>query len=107
MACNQLKMGSFHSFRHRKQCRIKLRKIKFWPMFDHFLVPKQFIFKAFWDFRRAKAGHDELKTRQKTLILALHVTLIFFKKKDTFLPPVDLVDPFWHPPLWATSCSLP
>ena len=24
-----------------------------------------------------------------------------------FLHPVDLVDPFWHPPLWATSCSLP
>ena len=27
--------------------------------------PKQPIFKAFWDFRRAKMGHHELKTRQK------------------------------------------
>ena len=29
-----------------------------------------------------------------------------FLKKVIFLHPVDLVDPFWHPPLWATSCSL-
>ena len=29
----------------------------------------------------------------------------FFKK--VFFCPVDLVDPFWHPPLWATSCNLP
>ena len=31
----------------------------------------------------------------------------FLKKAIFFLQPVDLVDPFWHPPLWATSCSLP
>ena len=30
-----------------------------------------------------------------------------FLKKVIFLHPVDLVGPFWHPPLWATSCSLP
>ena len=24
-----------------------------------------------------------------------------------FLHPVDLVDPFWHPAVWATTCSLP
>ena len=23
-----------------------------------------------------------------------------------FLPPVDPVDPFWHPPVWAATCSL-
>ena len=31
----------------------------------------------------------------------------FLKTVIFFLHPVDLVDPFWHPPLWATSCSLP
>ena len=67
MACNQLKMGSFHSFRHRKQCRIKLRKIKFWPMFDHFLVPKQFIFQAFWDFRGPKRAMTSSKRAKKHL----------------------------------------
>ena len=30
-----------------------------------------------------------------------------FLKKVIFLHPVDLVHPFWHAPLWATSCSLP
>ena len=30
-----------------------------------------------------------------------------FLKKVIFLHLVDLVDPCWHPPLWATSCSLP
>ena len=29
-----------------------------------------------------------------------------FLKKVIFLHLVDVVDPFWHPPLWATSCSL-
>ena len=34
-------------------------------IFDPFLVPKQPIFKAVWDFTRAKTGHHELKTHQK------------------------------------------
>ena len=32
---------------------------------------------------------------------------LFSKKITFFLHPVDWVDAFWHPPLWATSCSLP
>ena len=36
-------------------------------IFDPFLVAKQPIFKAFWDFRKAKTGHHELKMRQKYL----------------------------------------
>ena len=35
------------------------------PIFDPFFVPKQPIFKAFWEFTRAKTGHNELKTCQK------------------------------------------
>ena len=31
----------------------------------------------------------------------------FLKKFFFFLHPVDLVDPFWHPALWANSGSLP
>ena len=30
-----------------------------------------------------------------------------FLKKVIVLHPVDLVDPFWHPPLWTTCCTLP
>ena len=36
-------------------------------IFDPFLVPNQPIFKESWDFRRAKTGHHELKTRHKYL----------------------------------------
>ena len=36
-------------------------------IFDPFLVAKQPIVKAFWDFRRAKTGHHKLKTRLKQL----------------------------------------
>ena len=42
-------------------------KSTFWTHFDPFLLPKQPIFKAFWDFRRAKMGHQELKMCQKHL----------------------------------------
>ena len=77
------------------------------PILDPFLVPKQPISKAFWDFRRATRGHHELKTHQKHLFWHSMWCKIIFEKKVIFLHPVDLVDPFWHPPLWVTSCSLP
>ena len=64
MACYGLKKGSFHLFRHPKWSRIIFGKPHFWPIFDPFLVAKQPIFEAFWDFRRAKTGHHGLKTRQ-------------------------------------------
>ena len=73
MACNGLKMGSFHLFRHPKWSRIIFGKTHFSPIFDPFFVPQQPIFNAFWDFRGAKTGHHELKTRQKTLVLAFQV----------------------------------
>ena len=101
MVCNGLKMGSFHLFRHPKWSRITCGKTLFYPFF----VPKQPNFKAFWDFKRAKTGHHKLKTRQKHLFWHSMWSTIIFEKK--VLHPVDLVDPFWHPSLWATSCSLP
>ena len=79
-------------------------------IFDPFLGAKQPISKAFWDFRRAKTGHHELKTRQKhakNTSFGIPCGPGSFLKNVIFLHPVHLVDPFWHPPLWATSCSLP
>ena len=52
-------------------------------------------------------GHHELKTRQKHLFWHSMWSRIIFENSIFFLHPVDLVDPFWHPPRWATSCSLP
>ena len=65
MPQNGLKMGSFHPFVHPKWSRMIFGKMHFLPIFDPFLVPKPPIFKAFWDFRRTKMGHDHLKTVQK------------------------------------------
>ena len=52
MACNGLKKGSFHLFRHPKWSSIIFGKAHFGPIFD----PKQPIFKA-------TTGHHELKPR--------------------------------------------
>ena len=49
--------------------------------------------------------HHELKMRQKHLSWRSMWCKIIFEKSHCF-HPVDLVDPFWHPPLWGTSCSL-
>ena len=84
-----------------------LEKPHFWPIFDPFFVPKQPIFKAFRYARRATTGRNELKTRQKHLFRHSMWSTIIFEKSHFFLHPVDLVDPFWHPPLWVTSCNLP
>ena len=63
----------------------------FWkkPNFDPFLThfcPKQPIFKAFWDFRRATMGHNELKTRQKHLFWHSMWSRIIFEKIHFFAP---------------------
>ena len=77
MACNGVKMGSkwahFTCLGTPNGLESVLEKHIFHPIFDPFSVPKQPIFKAFRDFRRAKTGHYELKTRQKPLVLASHV----------------------------------
>ena len=67
MPQNGLKMGSFHPFVHLKWFGMIFAKMRFRPIFDPFLVPKQPIFKAFWDFQRTKMGHHNLKTVQKHL----------------------------------------
>ena len=56
-------------------------------IFDPFFVPKQPILKTFWDFRRAKTGHHELKTHQKHLFLAFHVVQDLKKKSLFFFAP--------------------
>ena len=84
-----------------------LEKHIFDLFFYLFFVPKQPIFKAFWDSRRAKTGHHGLKTRQKHLFWYPMWSRNIFEKESFFLHLVDFVDPFSHPPLWPTCCSLP
>ena len=63
-----------------------LEKHIFDPFLTHFFVPKQPIFKAFWDFRRAKTGHHELKTCQKHLFWRSLWSTIIFEKSHCFAP---------------------
>ena len=92
MACNGLKVGSFCLFVHRKWSRIIFGKTHFWPIFDPFLVPKQPSFKAFWDFRRAKTGHHEPKTRQKHLFWHSIRSTIIFETSHFFCTPWTLLN---------------
>ena len=61
MACNGLKMGSFHLFRHPHGLGSFLEKHILDPFLSHFFVPKQPIFKAFCDFGGAKMACNALK----------------------------------------------
>ena len=81
-----LKMGSFHPFVHPKWSRMRFGKMRFGPIFDPFLVPKQPIFKAFWDFRRTKMGHHKLRTVQKHLFQRRTWSRIIFEKSHLFAP---------------------
>ena len=63
-----------------------LEKHIFDPFLTHLLSPKQPIFKASGDFRRAKTGHHELTTRQKHLFWHSTWSKIIFEKSLFFSP---------------------
>ena len=79
MACNGLKMGSFHLFRHPKWSRII-----FDPFLTHFLFQNTPFSR--WDYRRAKTGHHELITRQKHLFWHSMWSRVIFEKSPFFAP---------------------
>ena len=54
-----------------------------------------------------KNGPAQAQNVPKLLVVAFHVVLHYCWKRSLFMHPVDLIDPFWQPPLWATSCTLP
>ena len=61
-----------------------LEKPIFDPFLMHFFVAKQPIHRAFWDFRRAKTGHHELKTRQEHLFWHSKWSTMTFEKIHFF-----------------------
>ena len=71
-----------------------LEKHIFHPFLTHFFVPKQPIFKAFWDFGRAKTGHHEFKTRQKHLCWHSMWSKIIFEKSLFFFSRWTLLTHF-------------
>ena len=95
MPQNGFKMGSFHPFLHPKWSRMRFGKMCFWPIFDPFLVPKQPIFKAFWDWATTSSK------RSKNTCFSVAPDLGSFLRKVIFVPLLDPVNPFGHPPIWA------
>ena len=76
------------------------------PIFPHF-PPFSPIFLVFPFFSGCITGCITSPPGRVILLPGIPCGPGSFLKKVIFLHPVDLVDPFWHPPLWVTSCSLP
>ena len=74
--------------------------------FDPFLVPRSPFSRHFGTLGRPKRATTSSKCAEN-ISFDIPCGPRSFLKKIIFLHPVDLVDPFGHPPLWATSCSLP
>ena len=84
-----------------------LEKHIFDPFLTHFLSQNSPFSRHFGIFAGRKRATTSSKHDKKCLFWHSMWSKIIFEKSHFFLHPVDLVDPFWHPPLWATSCSLP
>ena len=77
------------------------------PLLTHFLSQNKPFSRHFGILGGPKRATTNSKCAKKHLFWHSMWSTIIFDKSLFFLHPVDLVDPFWHPPLWATSCSLP
>ena len=75
-----VKMGSFHSLVHPKWSTISFGETHLRYILGAFLVPKQPIVKAFWDFPLANTRHNGLKTGQDHLIEHVDWCMITFGK---------------------------
>ena len=106
MACNGLKMGSFHLFRHPKRSRIILENPILDPFLTHFLSQNSPFSRHFGILGGPQRATMSSK-RAKNTCFGIPCGPGSFLKKVIFVHVLDLVDPFWHPPLWVTSCSLP
>ena len=100
MACNGLKKGSFHVFRHPKWSRIISEKHIFDPFWTHFWSQNSPFSRHFGILGGPKRATTSSK-RAKNTCFGIPCGPGSLLKKVIFLHPVDLVDPFWHPPLWA------
>ena len=98
---NGLKMGSFHPFVHPKWSRIEVFEK---CVFDPFLAD-------FWSQNSPLSRHFEIlggpkwsttsSKRSKNTCFSVAHGLGSFLRKVIFLPLLDVVDPFGHPPVWA------
>ena len=101
-----LKKGSFHFFRHPKRSRIFVGKTHFDPFLTHFLSQNSPFSRHFGTLGGPKQATTSSNRSTRTCF-GIPCGPRSFLKQVIFLHRITLADPFWHPPLWATSCSLP
>ena len=104
MAGNGLKMGSFHLFRHPKWSTIIFGKTLFDPFLAHFWSQNSPFSRHFGILGGPKRATTGSKHTKNTFF-GIPCGPGSFLQKVFCLHPVDLADPFWHPPLWAITCS--
>ena len=82
--------------------------MRFGPIFDPFLVPKQPIFgpktahfQGILGFSEDQNGPPQAQKRSKNTCFSVAHGLGSFLRKIIFLPLLDPIDPFGHPPVWA------
>ena len=100
MPQNGLKMGSFHPLVHPKGLGWGLEKCVFDPFLTHFLSQNSPFSRHFGIFGGPKWATTSSKRSKNTCFSVAH-GLGSFLRKVIFLPPLDPVNPFRHPPVWA------
>ena len=108
MACNGLKKAYFTCLCTPNGLGSFLEKHILNPFLTHFLSQNSPFLRHFGILGGPKRATTSSKHAKNTCFGVPCDAGSFFKESPPFfLHPVDLVDPFWHPPLWATFCSLP
>ena len=101
MPQNGLKMGSFHPFVNPKWSRMRFwKKCVFDPFLTHFWSQNSPFSRHYGIFGGPKWAATSSKRPKNTCFSAAH-GLGSFLRKVIFLPLLDPVDPFGHPPVWA------
>ena len=95
MPQNGLKMGSFHPFLHPQG---DLAKCVFDPFLTHLRSQNGPFSRHFGIFGGPKWATTSSKSSKNTCFSVAH-GLGSFLRKVIFLPPLDPVDPFGHPPV--------
>ena len=83
-----------------------LEKCVFDPFLTHFWSQNSPFSRHFGIFGGPKWATTSSKRSKNTCFSVAH-GLGSFLRKVIFLPLLDPVDPFEHPPVWAWACSLP
>ena len=97
---------SFHLFVHPKCSRINLGKPNFDPFLTHFRSQNGPCSRHFGTLRGPKRATTGSKQAKNTCPSTPRGPGSFLEKVVSPPPPLDPIDPFWRPLVWARACSV-